>query len=172
MIEIEMRIAERVDELTGFVARHLRHHHGEQRVRRNVERDAQENVARGKMALAPCHAFFQFYVADRQLSCLLYCRSQDVFLGTPFNWAGYALLTHMIAQQADLQPAELIWTGGDCHLYRNHEAQVDEQLSRTPFPLPQLQIQRKPPSIFEYRFDDFEFRDYRFHPPIRAPIAV
>src|SRR4051812_10399090 len=130
------------------------------------------NAAQGKMALAPCHAFFQFYVADGALSCLLYCRSQDVFLGTPFNWAGYALLTHMIAQQADLEPGELIWTGGDCHLYRNHEAQVEEQLSRRPLPLPKLVIHRKPPSIFDYRFEDFEFRDYVFHPAIKAPIAV
>jgi thymidylate synthase len=131
-----------------------------------------DNVARGKMALAPCHAFFQFYVAEGRLSCLLYCRSQDVFLGTPFNWAGYALLTHMVAQQAGLEPGELIWTGGDCHLYRNHEAQVDEQLARVPFALPTLVIRRRPPSIFDYRFDDFEIRDYRCHPAIRAPIAV
>jgi thymidylate synthase len=131
-----------------------------------------DNVAQGRMALAPCHAFFQFYVANNALSCLLYCRSQDVFLGTPFNWAGYALLTHMIAQQADLEPGELIWSAGDCHLYHNHEEQVAEQLSRRPFPLPRLVIHRKPPSIFDYRFDDFELRDYQFHPAIRAPIAV
>src|SRR4051812_22906501 len=130
------------------------------------------NVARGKMALAPCHAFFQFYVAEGRLSCLLYCRSQDVFLGTPFNWAGYALLTHMVAQQVDLLPGELIWTGGDCHLYRNHEAQVEEQLTRTPYAAPKLAIRRKPSSIFDYRYEDFEILDYHAHPAIRAPIAV
>jgi len=132
----------------------------------------EQNVARGKMALAPCHAFFQFYVADGRLSCLLYCRSQDVFLGTPFNWAGYALLTHMVAEQSGFEAGELVWTGGDCHLYRNHASQVEEQLGRKPFPLPKLIIHRKPPSIFDYRFEDFEVRDYRFHPAIRAPIAV
>ncbi len=132
----------------------------------------QQNVARGKMALAPCHAFFQFYVAEGRLSCLLYCRSQDVFLGTPFNWAGYALLVHMLAQQVDLEPGELIWTGGDCHLYRNHQAQVDEQLTRDPYPLPTLVIHRRPLTLFDYRFEDFEIRDYRSHPAIRAPIAV
>jgi thymidylate synthase len=131
-----------------------------------------ENVARGRMALAPCHAFFQFYVAAGKLSCLLYCRSQDVFLGTPFNWASYALLTHMVAHQLDLEPGDLVWTGGDCHLYRNHAAQVDEQLTREPFPLPRLAILRKPPSLFDYRFEDFEILDYRCHPAIRAPIAV
>jgi thymidylate synthase len=132
----------------------------------------QQNVARGKMALAPCHAFCQFYVADGKLSCLFYCRSQDVFLGTPFNWASYALLTHMVAQQADLAPGDLVWTGGDCHLYRNHTAQVDEQLTREPYALPTLAILRKPPSIFDYRYEDFEVRDYRHHPAISAPIAV
>jgi thymidylate synthase len=131
-----------------------------------------ENVRRGRMALAPCHAFFQFYVAGGKLSCLLYCRSQDVFLGTPFNWAGYALLTHMIAQQADLEPGDLVWTGGDCHLYSNHAAQVEEQLAREPFPLPTLAILRRPPTIFDYRYEDFEIRDYRCHPAIKAPIAV
>jgi len=132
----------------------------------------QQNVARGKMALAPCHAFFQFYVVAGKLSCLFYCRSQDVFLGTPFNWASYALLTHMIAQQADLEPGDLVWTGGDCHLYSNHAAQVDEQLAREPFALPTLAILRKPPSIFDYRYEDFEIRDYDPLPHIKAAVAV
>jgi thymidylate synthase len=105
-----------------------------------------------KMALAPCHAFFQFYVADGKLSCQLYQRSADIFLGVPFNIASYALLTHMVAEQCNLQPGEFIWTGGDCHLYSNHLEQVKLQLSRTPFPLPNLKIHRKPESIFDYRF--------------------
>jgi thymidylate synthase len=105
-----------------------------------------------KMALAPCHAFFQFYVADGKLSCQLYQRSADIFLGVPFNIASYALLTHMVAEQCNLQPGEFIWTGGDCHLYSNHLEQVKLQLSRTPFPLPNLKIHRKPESSFDYRF--------------------
>jgi len=125
-----------------------------------------------KMALAPCHALFQFYVADGRLSCQLYQRSADVFLGVPFNIASYALLTHMVAQQTDLAPGEFIWTGGDCHLYSNHLAQADEQLGREPFPLPRLRIARKPPSLFEYHYEDFEILDYRAHPAIKAPIAV
>ncbi len=132
----------------------------------------QANVAHGKMALAPCHAFFQFYVADGRLSCQLYCRSQDVFLGTPFNWASYALLTHMVAQQCDLAVGDFVWVGGDCHLYLNHLQQVEQQLTREPFPSPRLVIKRKPDSIFGYHFDDFDFVDYQHHPAIKAPIAV
>ncbi|MFO1386111.1 MAG: thymidylate synthase [Chitinivorax sp.] len=132
----------------------------------------QQNVKDGKMALAPCHAFFQFYVADGKLSCQLYCRSQDVFLGTPFNWASYALLTHMIAQQCDLEVGDFVWVGGDCHIYSNHLQQVAQQLERTPYPLPKLVIKRKPASIFDYTFEDFEFVDYQYHPAIKAPIAI
>jgi thymidylate synthase len=132
----------------------------------------QANVRQGKMALAPCHAFFQFYVVDNKLSCLFYCRSQDTFLGTPFNIASYALLVHMIAHQCDLEAGDLIWTGGDCHIYSNHHEQVETQLSRTPYPLPRLVIKRKPKSLFEYRFDDVEFVNYQCHPAIKAPIAV
>lgn len=125
-----------------------------------------------KMALQPCHAFFQFYVADGRLSCQLYQRSADIFLGVPFNICSYALLTHMIAQQTGLQPGEFIWTGGDCHLYLNHREQVQEQLSRKPFPLPQLVFKRKPPSLFDYQYDDFEITNYQSHPAIKAPVAV
>ena len=125
-----------------------------------------------KMKLPPCHALFQFYVADGKLSCQLYQRSADIFLGVPFNIASYALLTHMVAQQAGLAVGEFIWTGGDCHLYANHLDQVELQLSRDELPLPQLQIKRKPDTLFDYRFDDFEFANYRFHPSIKAPIAV
>jgi thymidylate synthase len=125
-----------------------------------------------KMALAPCHAFFQFYVANGKLSCQIYQRSADIFLGVPFNIASYALLTHMMAQQCDLEPGEFIWTGGDCHLYSNHLEQVELQLSRKPFPLPKLKIQRKPPSIFDYEFEDFEIVGYESHPHIKAPVAV
>ncbi len=125
-----------------------------------------------KMALAPCHLLFQFYVADGRLSLQLYQRSADVFLGVPFNIASYALLTHMLAQQTDLQPGEFIWTGGDCHLYLNHLQQADLQLSREPLPLPRLDIRRRPESIFEYRYEDFELVGYQSHPAIRAPVAV
>jgi thymidylate synthase len=125
-----------------------------------------------QMALAPCHAMFQFYVANGRLSCQLYQRSADVFLGVPFNIASYALLIHMMAQQADLLPGELVWTGGDCHLYLNHLSQVETQLAREPFPLPKLVIHRKPPSLFDYAFEDFELVGYRAHPSIKAPIAV
>jgi thymidylate synthase len=125
-----------------------------------------------KMALAPCHAFFQFYVANGKLSCQLYQRSADIFLGVPFNIASYALLTHMVAEQCNLQPGEFIWTGGDCHLYSNHLEQVKLQLSRTPFPLPSLKIHRKPESIFDYQFEDFEIVGYESHPHIKAPVAV
>jgi thymidylate synthase len=125
-----------------------------------------------RMALMPCHAFFQFYVAERRLSCQLYQRSADLFLGVPFNVASYALLTHMLAQQCDLEPAELVWTGGDCHLYANHLEQARLQLSREPYAPPRLRILRRPASIFDYRFEDFEFVDYQHHPAIKAPVAV
>ena len=132
-----------------------------------------------KMALMPCHAFFQFYVAPStstggkgQLSCQLYQRSADIFLGVPFNIASYALLTHMVAQQCDLEVGDFIWTGGDCHIYSNHQEQVALQLTRSPFPAPTLHIQRRPDSIFDYQFEDFEVRDYQCHPGIKAPVAV
>ncbi len=125
-----------------------------------------------RMALPPCHAFFQFYVADGKLSCQLYQRSADIFLGVPFNIASYALLTHMIAQQAGLDVGEFIWTGGDCHLYSNHMEQVRLQLSREPLPLPKLVIRRKPASIFDYEYEDFELVGYQHHDPIKAPVAV
>jgi len=132
----------------------------------------QQNVAQGKMALAPCHALFQFYVADGKLSCQLYQRSCDTFLGVPFNIASYALLTHMVAQQCDLAVGEFIWTGGDVHLYLNHQEQAKLQLSREPYPLPTLLIKRKPESLFDYRYEDFEIVDYRSHEPIKAAISV
>lgn len=125
-----------------------------------------------RMALAPCHAFFQFYVADGKLSCQLYQRSADIFLGVPFNIASYALLTHMMAQQCDLEVGDFIWTGGDCHLYSNHLEQVELQLSRDFFPLPKLNILRKPDSIFDYEFEDFEIVGYESHPHIKAPVAI
>ena len=124
------------------------------------------------MALPPCHALFQFYVADGKLSCQLYQRSCDVFLGLPFNIASYALLTHMVAQQCDLEPGEFVWTGGDTHIYSNHLDQVNLQLTREPYPLPTLKIRRKPSSIFDYEFADFEILNYQAHPSIKAPIAV
>jgi thymidylate synthase len=131
------------------------------------------NVAElSQMALSPCHALFQFYVADGRLSCQLYQRSADVFLGVPFNIASYALLTQMLAQQADLALGDFVWTGGDCHLYVNHLEQAELQLTREPFPLPKLVIARRPPSIFDYRYEDFAIRDYRSHAPIRAAVAV
>ena len=138
------------------------------------------NVAElDKMALMPCHAFFQFYVAPPttpggkgKLSCQLYQRSADLFLGVPFNIASYALLTHMVAQQCDLDVGEFIWTGGDCHIYANHAEQVALQLSRTPYAYPQLRIKRKPESIFDYQFEDFEVQGYVCHPAIKAPVAV
>jgi thymidylate synthase len=132
-----------------------------------------------KMALMPCHAFFQFYVAPSEgagqpgkLSCQLYQRSADIFLGVPFNIASYALLTHMVAQQCGLSVGDFIWTGGDCHIYSNHQEQVALQLSRKPFAYPTLQIKRKPESIFDYQFEDFEFLDYQHHDAIKAPVAV
>lgn len=125
-----------------------------------------------QMALMPCHAFFQFYVCNAKLSCQLYQRSADIFLGVPFNIASYSLLTHMMAQQAGLEVGDFVWTGGDVHLYQNHLEQAQEQLSRDSFPLPQLKIKRKPNSIFEYQFDDFEFANYQCHAGIKAPVAV
>ena len=124
------------------------------------------------MKLPPCHAFFQFYVADGKLSLQLYQRSCDLFLGVPFNIASYALLTQMVAQQTDLEVGDFVWTGGDCHLYLNHLEQVDAQLERKPFPLPKLAIKRRPPTIFDYRYDDFEIVGYQSHPALRAPVAV
>jgi thymidylate synthase len=124
-----------------------------------------------RMALAPCHAMFQFYVADGRLSCQLYQRSADLFLGVPFNIASYALLTHMVAQQVGLQPGEFIWTGGDCHIYDNHVEQVRTQLSREPFPFPELRLHAAP-SLFDYGYDDVELVGYRHHPPLSAPVAV
>ena len=125
-----------------------------------------------KMALAPCHALFQFEVHDGKLSCQLYQRSADLFLGVPFNIASYALLTHMIAQQTDLEIGDFIWTGGDCHIYDNHHEQVTRQLSREPFPSPTLRIARRPESIFDYELEDFEILDYQHHKGIKAPVAV
>lgn len=125
-----------------------------------------------QMALAPCHAFFQFYVADGKLSCQLYQRSCDVFLGLPFNIASYALLVHMMAQQLDLEVGDFVWTGGDTHLYSNHMEQTQLQLSREPRALPKLVIKRKPESIFDYRFEDFEIEGYDPHPGIKAPVAI
>lgn len=125
-----------------------------------------------KMALAPCHALFQFEVHDGKLSCQLYQRSADMFLGVPFNIASYALLTHMIAQQTDLEVGDFIWTGGDCHIYDNHHEQVTRQLAREPFLSPTLRIRRRPESIFDYEFEDFELVDYQHHKGIKAPVAV
>ncbi len=124
------------------------------------------------MALPPCHVMFQFYVADGKLSCQLYQRSADLFLGVPFNIASYALLTRMVAQQTGLEPGEFIWTGGDCHIYDFHVEQVTEQLSRDAYPYPQLEIRRSPESIFDYEYEDFEVVNYQHHPTIKAPVAV
>ncbi|MEQ5836895.1 thymidylate synthase [Marinobacter sp. NFXS9] len=134
----------------------------------------QENVEQGRMALAPCHCLFQFYVAEGKLSCQLYQRSADLFLGVPFNIASYSLLTHMIAQQCDLDVGEFVHTFGDCHLYQNHltDEIVFEQLKREPSPLPTLNIRRKPASLFEYELEDFEFEGYDPQPVIKAPIAI
>lgn len=125
-----------------------------------------------KMALPPCHALFQFYVAEGKLSCQLYQRSADYFLGVPFNIASYALMTYMFAQQCNLLPGEFVWTGGDVHLYSNHIEQAKLQLSREPYTIPQLLIKRKPESLFDYKFEDFEIVNYQSHPSIKAPIAV
>lgn len=125
-----------------------------------------------KMALAPCHALFQFYVADGRLSCQLYQRSADIFLGVPFNIASYALLTEMVAQQCNLTPGDFVWTGGDCHLYLNHLDQAREQLAREPFALPRLEFKRRPASIFDYHYDDIAITGYQAHPHIKAPVAI
>lgn len=125
-----------------------------------------------QMALAPCHAFYQFYVAQGRLSCQMYQRSADIFLGVPFNIASYALLTHMVAQQCELEVGDFIWSGGDCHLYLNHLDQAREQLTRTPYPLPALTLKRRPPSLFDYRFEDFAIEGYQAHPHIKAPVAI
>ena len=132
----------------------------------------QDNVKQGKMALAPCHAFFQFYVANGKLSCQLYQRSCDTFLGLPFNIASYALLTHMVAQQSDLEVGDFIWTGGDVHLYLNHQEQASLQLTRQPFALPTLKIKHKPASIFDYKYDDFCCENYQAHEHIKATISI
>ncbi|WP_231703013.1 thymidylate synthase [Tsukamurella asaccharolytica] len=123
------------------------------------------------MALPPCHAFFQFYAADGRLSCQLYQRSADLFLGVPFNIASYALLTHMVAAQVGLEPGDFVWTGGDCHIYDNHVAQVTEQLGREPYPYPRLELAERP-SIFDYEYGDITVHDYVHHPAIKAPVAV
>ena len=125
-----------------------------------------------KMALLPCHALFQFYVAEGRLSCQLYQRSADVFLGVPFNIASYALLTHLVAQQCDLTPAEFVWTGGDCHLYLNHLEQADQQLAREPLAAPRLHLRRRPPTLFDYQAEDIDFVNYQHLAPIKAPVAV
>lgn len=132
----------------------------------------QDNVRAGRMALAPCHCLFQFWVGDGRLSCQLYQRSCDVFLGVPFNIASYALLNHMIAQQCDLEPGDFVWTGGDVHLYLNHLEQADEQLSRTPGALPTLRIARRPTSIFDYRYEDFQIEGYEPQPHIKAAVSI
>lgn len=132
----------------------------------------QQNVAEGKMALAACHTLFQFYVADGKLSCQLYQRSCDTFLGLPFNIASYALMTHMVAQQTDLEVGDFVWTGGDVHLYLNHLEQAKLQLSRQPYNLARLHITRRPPSIFDYRYEDFDVQEYQSHEAIKAPISV
>ena len=125
-----------------------------------------------RMALAPCHVMFQFHVAAGRLSCQLYQRSADVFLGVPFNIASYALLTHLVAAQCELEPGDFIWSGGDCHLYLNHLRQADEQLARQPLPAPRLKLLRRPPTVFDYQYEDIEFVDYQHHPAIKAPVAV
>ncbi|MFP3873235.1 MAG: thymidylate synthase [Thiohalophilus sp.] len=132
----------------------------------------QENARNNKMALAPCHAFFQFYVADGRLSCQLYQRSADIFLGVPFNIASYALLTMMMARVCDLQPGDFVHTLGDAHLYLNHLEQADEQLGRQPYPLPTMKINPAIDNLFDFRFDDFELVDYQYHPHIKAPVAI
>lgn len=132
----------------------------------------QDNVLAGRMALAACHALFQFQVSDGRLNCQLYQRSADVFLGVPFNIASYALLTHMVAQQCDLQVGDFVWTGGDVHLYRNTLEQAREQLTREPYPLPTLKIVRRPPTLFEYALEDFVIENYQAHPHISAKVAV
>ena len=132
----------------------------------------QANVENGQMALATCHAFFQFYVANGKVSCQLYQRSADTFLGVPFNIASYALLLHMVAQQTGYEVGDFVWTGGDVHLYNNTIEQAKEQLTREPYPMPKLVIKRKPDSIFDYKFEDFEIVDYESHPHIKATVSV
>ena len=132
----------------------------------------QENIKNGKAALPPCHTLFQFYVSNNKLSCMLTQRSADAFLGVPFNIASYSLLTLMIAQQCNLEIGEFIWSGGDCHIYNNHEEQIIEQISRTPYQLPSLKIKTKPKSLFDYKFDDFEIINYIHHPTIKGKVAV
>ncbi len=131
-----------------------------------------DNAKQNKAALPPCHTLFQFYVANNKLSCMLTQRSADVFLGVPFNIASYALLTHMVAQQCDLGVGEFIWSGGDCHIYSNHQDQISEQIMRKPYQLPQLIMHKKPKDIFSYQFDDFEIIDYQYHPSIKGQVAV
>jgi thymidylate synthase len=123
------------------------------------------------MALAPCHAMFQFYVADGKLSCQLYQRSADLFLGVPFNIASYALLTLMVARQVGLEPGDFVWVGGDCHIYNNHVEQVRSQLARDAYPFPSLEI-ADAPSLFDYRYEDFTLVNYQHHPALKAPVAV
>jgi thymidylate synthase len=131
-----------------------------------------DNARKNKAALPPCHTMFQFYVANNKLSCMLTQRSADVFLGVPFNIASYALLTHMVAQQCGLDVGEFIWSGGDCHIYSNHQEQITEQLTRKPFLLPKLVIHRKPKDVFSYQYDDFEILNYQSHPSIKGKVAV
>lgn len=131
----------------------------------------QENVKQGKAALPPCHTLFQFYVADNKLSCMLTQRSADAFLGVPFNIASYSLLTYLVALECNLDVGEFIWSGGDCHIYTNHFEQIDEQLSRTPYALPQLKINKKE-SIFDYEYGDFTICDYQHHPAIKGKVAI
>lgn len=125
-----------------------------------------------QMALPPCHTLFQFYVAEGKLSCQLYQRSADIFLGVPFNIASYALLTHLVAQQCDLEVGDFIWTGGDCHIYQNHDTQVELQLGREPYPYPRLNIRRRPATLFDYDYEDFEIVNYQSHPHIKGDVAV
>jgi thymidylate synthase len=156
-----------VDQIAGVIDQ-LKHNPDSRRILVNAW-----NVGElDKMALPPCHLLFQFYVANNKLSCMLTQRSADAFLGVPFNIASYALLTHMLAQQCDLEVGEFIWSGGDCHIYANHLEQVNEQLSRTPYPLPKLLIKRKPTDITDYQFEDFEFENYQAHPHIKGQVAV
>lgn len=171
-----------IDQISGVIDQIRRHPHSRRLIVSawnpadlpDESRSPQQNVADGRMALAACHTLFQFYVAEGRLSCQLYQRSADVFLGVPFNIASYALLTHMIAQQCELLPGDFVHTFGDCHLYHNHltDAIVYEQLRREPRKLPRLEIRRKPDSIFDYQLEDFDFVDYQPHPRIVAPVSV
>lgn len=171
-----------IDQISGVIDQIRRHPHSRRLIVSawnpadlpDESRSPQQNVADGRMALAACHTLFQFYVAEGRLSCQLYQRSADVFLGVPFNIASYALLTHMIAQQCELLPGDFVHTFGDCHLYHNHltDAIVYEQLRREPRKLPRLEIRSKPDSIFAYQLEDFDFVDYQPHPRIVAPVSV